>query len=438
VSIATVDDAKKLYSGFDLVAPKTSVSMTINGPAPIMLAFFLNAAIDQQARSFMRARGRLAVASELPAKAVRGPYAGPLPAGRRAGLLLLGRRGDRALRRGLRPDPAEVLRRTVQADILKEDQAQNTCIFSTEFALRMMGDIQQYFIERSVRNFYSVTISGYHIAEAGANPITQLAFTLANGFTFVEYYLSRGMKVDDFAPNLSFFFSNGSTPSTRSSGAWRAASGRRHEGPLRRQRAQPEAQVPHPDLGPLAARAGDGLQRHPHHAPGAAGHRRQLQLAAHQRLRRGLTTPTEASVRRAMAIQLIINRELGLTATRTRCRALHRRGADGPRGGGRARGVRPDRRARRCAGGDGDAVPARPDPGGVAVLRAPEARRHAADRGREPLRATAAAGTPAAPSWASLAAHRSSSQRGPCGVKKAAACGPSRSTAAERTSSPTS
>ena len=180
------------------------------------------------------------------------------------------------------------MRGTVQADILKEDQGQNTCIFSTEFSLKVMGDIQEYFIEHEVRNFYSVSISGYHIAEAGANPISQLAFTLANGFTFVEAYLARGMKIDDFAPNLSFFFSYGMDPEYAVLGRvarriWAVAM----REPLRRQRAQPEAQVPLADLGPLAARAGDRLQRHPHHAAGADLDLRQHQLAAHQRLRRG-------------------------------------------------------------------------------------------------------------------------------------------------------
>ncbi|MDX1643331.1 MAG: methylmalonyl-CoA mutase family protein, partial [Thermoanaerobaculia bacterium] len=223
VSIATVDDAKKLYSGFDLADPATSVSMTINGPAPMLLGFFMNAAIDQQCELWIRQQGR---EDEVQAKidriyADKGMerpfYDGELPAGNDAlGLALLGVSGDEVLPREeyerIKADTLSKVRGTVQADILKEDQAQNTCIFSTEFALRLMGDIQQYFIDHRVRNFYSVSISGYHIAEAGANPITQLAFTLANGFTYVEYYLSRGMAIDDFAPNLSFFFSNGLDP----------------------------------------------------------------------------------------------------------------------------------------------------------------------------------------------------------------------------------
>ncbi|MEL6906449.1 MAG: methylmalonyl-CoA mutase family protein, partial [Planctomycetota bacterium] len=220
VSIATVDDAKKLYSGFDLCAPTTSVSMTINGPAPMVLAFFMNAAIDQSCEKYIAENGLEAgVEAALKAKyddraQERPTYQGELPDGHNGlGLMLLGLSGDEVLPADVYADlkakTLSVVRGTVQADILKEDQAQNTCIFSTEFALRMMGDIQQHFVEHDVRNFYSVSISGYHIAEAGANPITQLAFTLANGFTFVEYYLSRGMHIDDFAPNLSFFFSNG-------------------------------------------------------------------------------------------------------------------------------------------------------------------------------------------------------------------------------------
>jgi len=202
VSVATLDDAKKLYSGFDLADPKTSVSMTINGPAPMMLAFFFNAAVDQQCEKWIREQGLVeeterridAIYRELGAERPR--YNAPLPEGNDGlGLLLLGVTGDQVLDpevyARIKADTLRQVRGTVQADILKEDQAQNTCIFSTEFALRMMGDIQEYFIENGVRNFYSVSISGYHIAEAGANPITQLALTLANGFTYVEYYLSQ-------------------------------------------------------------------------------------------------------------------------------------------------------------------------------------------------------------------------------------------------------
>ncbi|HRO71575.1 MAG TPA: methylmalonyl-CoA mutase family protein, partial [Chitinophagaceae bacterium] len=226
VSIATVDDAKKLYSGFDLCDPKTSVSMTINGPAPIILAFFLNAAIDQQCEKKIQELGLQDKLEKLlnekyhylPRPVYHNTsFPGELPKGNNGlGLALLGMSGDEVLPKDIYEECKQAalqqVRGTVQADILKEDQAQNTCIFSTEFALKLMGDVQEFFIDHKVRNFYSVSISGYHIAEAGANPITQLAFTLANGFTYVEYYLSRGMNIDDFAPNLSFFFSNGMDP----------------------------------------------------------------------------------------------------------------------------------------------------------------------------------------------------------------------------------
>jgi methylmalonyl-CoA mutase len=263
VNVSSLNDAKKLYSGFDLCDPKTSVSMTINGPAATITAFFMNAAIDQQCERYIKKHG---LEDRVEAK-LKEVY------------------DDRGLPR---PRYEGAVRGTVQADILKEDQAQNTCIFSTEFALRMMGDIQQYFIDHAVRNFYSVSISGYHIAEAGANPITQLAFTLANGFTFVEYYLARGMDINDFAPNLSFFFSNGMDPEYAVIGrVARRIWAKAMRDQVRRQRAQPEAEVSHPDVGPLAARPGDRLQRHPDHAAGALRDLRQLQLAAHQRLRRG-------------------------------------------------------------------------------------------------------------------------------------------------------
>ncbi len=223
VSIACLDDTKKLYSGFNLLNPNTSVSMTINGPAPAMVGYYMNAAIDQQCEIYLKEHGLVEETEKkindiYKKKGTKRPsYQGELPKGNDGlGLLLLGLTGDQVL-------PAEIyekikaetiskVRGTVQADILKEDQAQNTCIFSTDFALKMMGDIQEYFIDHNIRNFYSVSISGYHIAEAGANPVSQLAFTLANGFTYVEYYVSRGMDVNKFAPNLSFFFSNGIDP----------------------------------------------------------------------------------------------------------------------------------------------------------------------------------------------------------------------------------
>ena len=223
VSICCLDDVKKLYSGFRLTDSSTSVSMTINGPAPMLLAYFMNAAIDQECEFYIRENG---LESKVEAiknakydknEIERPVYQGDLPEGNNGlGLLLLGLTGDEVLDSKtysqIKAKTMNAVRGTVQADILKEDQAQNTCIFSTEFALRLMGDVQSYFIDWNVRNFYSVSISGYHIAEAGANPVTQLAFTLANGFTYVEYYLSRGMDINKFAPNLSFFFSNGIDP----------------------------------------------------------------------------------------------------------------------------------------------------------------------------------------------------------------------------------
>ena len=281
VSIATLDDMKVLYSGFDLCDPNTSVSMTINGPAPTILAMFLNTAIDQQLDKFRADNGREPTEDEA---------------------------------EKIRAWTLATVRGTVQADILKEDQGQNTCIFSTEFALKVMGDIQEYFVHHNVRNFYSVSISGYHIAEAGANPICQLAFTLANGFTFVEAYLARGMHIDDFAPNLSLLLQQRHGPGVHGDRPRRAAHlGGGDEEQVRRQRAQPEAQVPLQTCGPLAARAGDRVQRHPHHAAGADRHLRQLQLACTPTptTRRSPRRPRR-SVRRAMAIQLIINREWGL------------------------------------------------------------------------------------------------------------------------------
>ena len=255
VSIATLDDMKVLYSGFDLCARTTSVSMTINGPAPTILAMFMNTAIDQQLDKFAQDNGREPTDDEA-AK--------------------------------IRAWTLATVRGTVQADILKEDQGQNTCIFSTEFSLKVMGDIQQYFVQHDVRNFYSVSISGYHIAEAGANPISQLAFTLANGFTFVEAYLARGMHIDDFAPNLSFFFSYGMDPEYTVIGRvarriWAVAMRERYGANERSQKLKFHSQT----SGPQPARAGDRVQRHPHHAAGADRDLRQHQLAAHQRLRRG-------------------------------------------------------------------------------------------------------------------------------------------------------
>jgi methylmalonyl-CoA mutase len=325
VSIATLDDAKKLYSGFDLCAASTSVSMTINGPAPMLLGFFLNAAIDQQCEKYIRENGlENEIADKIDAiykakNAKRPVYEGKLPEGNDGlGLMLLGVTGDQVL-------PAEVylpikakaiatVRGTVQADILKEDQAQNTCIFSTEFALRMMGDIQQYFINEKVRNFYSVSISGYHIAEAGANPISQLAFTLSNGFTFVEYYLSRGMHIDDFAPNLSFFFSNGIDPEYAVIGRvarriWAKAIKTKYKGNDRSQKLKYHIQTSGRSLHAQEIDFND-IRTTLQALYAIYDNCNSLHTNAYDE---AITTPTEASVRRAMAIQLIINRELGLT-----------------------------------------------------------------------------------------------------------------------------
>ncbi len=324
VSIATVDDAKKLYSGFDLADPATSVSMTINGPAPMVLAFFMNAAIDQGCEKYIRAQG---LTDEVQAKiddlyhargAPRPAYRGNLPEGNDGlGLLLLGVSGDEVLPREtyekIAADTLRQVRGTVQADILKEDQAQNTCIFSTEFALRMMGDIQQAFIDRDVRNFYSVSISGYHIAEAGANPITQLAFTLANGFTYVEYYLSRGMAIDDFAPNLSFFFSNGIDPEYSVIGRvarriWAKAMKNRYGAGDRSQKLKYHIQTSGRSLHAQEISFND-IRTTLQALYAIYDNCNSLHTNAYDE---AITTPTEESVRRALAIQLIINKELGL------------------------------------------------------------------------------------------------------------------------------
>ncbi len=324
VSIATVDDAKKLYSGFDLADPKTSVSMTINGPAPMMLAFFLNAAVDQGCEKHIRAEGLVdeveaKVAAIYREKGVPRPaYRGELPPGNDGlGLMLLGVSGDQVLPPDvyarIKAETLSAVRGTVQADILKEDQAQNTCIFSTEFALRMMGDIQQSFIEQNVRNFYSVSISGYHIAEAGANPISQLAFTLANGFTFVEYYLSRGMDVDSFAPNLSFFFSNGMDPEYSVMGRvarriWAKAMKNKYGANERSQKLKYHIQTSGRSLHAQEIAFND-IRTTLQALYAIYDNCNSLHTNAYDE---AITTPTEESVRRAMAIQLIINKELGL------------------------------------------------------------------------------------------------------------------------------
>ena len=324
VSICCLDDAKKLYSGFNLAHAMTSVSMTINGPAPMLLGFFMNAAIDQQCELYIKANG---LENEVDAKieaiyktkgTERPRYNGELPQGNDGlGLMLLGVTGDQIL-------PADVyndikiktlsqVRGTVQADILKEDQAQNTCIFSTEFALRLMGDVQEYFIQKNVRNFYSVSISGYHIAEAGANPITQLAFTLANGFTYVEYYLSRGMDINDFGPNLSFFFSNGIDPEYAVIGRvarriWAKALKNKYAANERAQMLKYHIQTSGRSLHAQEIDFND-IRTTLQALYAIYDNCNSLHTNAYDE---AITTPTEESVRRAMAIQLIINKELGL------------------------------------------------------------------------------------------------------------------------------
>ncbi len=323
VSVCTVDDAKKLYSGFDLLCPTTSVSMTINGPAPTMLAFFLNAAIDQRAESWLKEHGQLEAAqakinAKYAAKGLTRPrYEGALPEGNTGlGLALLGATADEVLPPDvyarLKAEALQSVRGTVQADILKEDQAQNTCIFSTEFSLKVMGDIQQTFIQEKVRNFYSVSISGYHIAEAGANPITQLAFTLANGFTFVEYYLSRGMHIDDFAPNLSFFFSNGLDPEYSVIGRvarriWAVAMKEKYGANDRSQKLKYHIQTSGRSLHAQEIDFND-IRTTLQALYAIYDNCNSLHTNAYDE---AITTPTEESVRRAIAIQLIINRELG-------------------------------------------------------------------------------------------------------------------------------
>ena len=336
VSIATVDDAKKLYSGFDLCDAKTSVSMTINGPAPMLLAFFMNAAIDQQCEKYIiehNLRGEVNQIIESrfdpgelpryigtdgsPIVPTQGLLQGALPGESDGlGLRLLGLSGQDVLPpevyAKIKANALSTVRGTVQADILKEDQAQNTCIFSTEFALKLMGDVQQYFIDNKVQNFYSVSISGYHIAEAGANPITQLAFTLSNGFTYVEYYLSRGMNIDDFAPNLSFFFSNGMDPEYSVIGRvarriWAKAIKNKYKGNDRSQKLKYHIQTSGRSLHAQEIDFND-IRTTLQALYAIYDNCNSLHTNAYDE---AITTPTEESVRRAMAIQLIINRELG-------------------------------------------------------------------------------------------------------------------------------
>ena len=322
VSICCLDDAKKLYSGFNLAHPMTSVSMTINGPAPMLLGFFMNAAIDQQCEIYIKDN---ALEAEVEAKIqeiykdkTRPTYTGDLPEGNDGlGLMLLGVTGDQVLPKdvykAIKAKTISQVRGTVQADILKEDQAQNTCIFSTEFALRLMGDVQEYFIENNVRNFYSVSISGYHIAEAGANPITQLALTLANGFTYVEYYLSRGMDINKFGPNLSFFFSNGIDPEYAVIGRvarriWSKALKHKYNANSRAQMLKYHIQTSGRSLHAQEIDFND-IRTTLQALYAIYDNCNSLHTNAYDE---AITTPTEESVRRAMAIQLIINKELGL------------------------------------------------------------------------------------------------------------------------------
>jgi methylmalonyl-CoA mutase len=327
VSVASLDDAKRLYSGFDLCEKSTSVSMTINGPAPIMLSFFLNAAIDQQCELHVRKEGKVKEASKkiddyyknlhLP----RPVYRGEMPAENKGlGLILLGAPGnvvlDAEIYERIKTDTLKTIRGTVQADILKEDQAQNTCIFSTDFALKMMGDVQEYFIEHEMTNFYSVSISGYHIAEAGANPITQLAFTLANGFTYVEYYLSRGMHIDQFGPNLSFFFSNGLDPEYAVIGRvarriWARAMRYKYGASSRAQKLKYHIQTSGRSLHAQEIAFND-IRTTLQALYAIYDNCNSLHTNAYDE---AITTPTEESVRRALAIQLIINKEFGLAKT---------------------------------------------------------------------------------------------------------------------------
>jgi len=324
VSVCCLDDAKKLYSGFDLSNPMTSVSMTINGPAPMLLAYFMNAAIDQNCEKYIKENGlEKEVSRKLEKifktkKAKRPVYFGELPEGNNGlGLMLLGATGDQVLPgdvyKKIKKETLNRVRGTVQADILKEDQAQNTCIFSTEFALRLMGDVQEYFIENQVRNFYSVSISGYHIAEAGANPITQLAFTLSNGFTYVEYYLSRGMDINKFGPNLSFFFSNGVDPEYAVIGRvarriWAKAMKDKYGADPRAQMLKYHIQTSGRSLHAQEIDFND-IRTTLQALYAIYDNCNSLHTNAYDE---AITTPTEESVRRAMAIQLIINKELGL------------------------------------------------------------------------------------------------------------------------------
>jgi methylmalonyl-CoA mutase len=323
VSVPTVDDAKRLYSGFDLCSPLSSVSMTINGPAPIISAFFMNAAIDQRCEKYILEQGLQKQVREKIAKLYKErnmevpKYRAELPEGHNGlGLMLLGVSGDQVLPQELytqfKAEALSSVRGTVQADILKEDQAQNTCIFSVDFSLMLMADIQESFIRHGVKNFYSVSISGYHIAEAGANPISQLAFTLANGFTFVEYYLSRGMDIDDFAPNLSFFFSNGMDPEYSVIGRvarsiWAKAIKHKYGGNERSQKLKYHIQTSGRSLHSQEIDFND-MRTTLQALTALYDNCNSLHTNAYDE---AISTPTEESVRRALAIQMIINKEFG-------------------------------------------------------------------------------------------------------------------------------
>jgi len=324
VNVSSLNDAKKLYSGFDLCNPKTSVSMTINGPAATVCAFFMNAAIDQQCELYIKENGlehlvEAAFKKHYDDRGIARPtYHGEIPKGNNGlGLMLLGLTGDQVLKadiyKELKAKALSSVRGTVQADILKEDQAQNTCIFSTDFSLKLMGDVQEYFTHQKVKNFYSVSISGYHIAEAGANPISQLAFTLANGFTFVEYYLSRGMNIDDFAPNLSFFFSNGVDPEYAVIGRvarriWAKAMKYKYNANDRSQKLKYHIQTSGRSLHAQEIDFND-IRTTLQALYAIYDNCNSLHTNAYDE---AITTPTEDSVRRAVAIQMIINHELGL------------------------------------------------------------------------------------------------------------------------------
>ncbi|MGD0711564.1 MAG: methylmalonyl-CoA mutase family protein, partial [Bacteroidales bacterium] len=324
VSICCLDDAKKLYSGFNLADPMTSVSMTINGPAPMMVGYFMNTAIDQQCELYIKKHGLVEdvekkIAAYFKEKGTTRPfYQGDLPENNNGlGLMLLGITGDKVLPKEvyekIKAETICSVRGTVQADILKEDQGQNTCIFSTDFSLKLMGDVQEYFINNNVRNFYSVSISGYHIAEAGANPLSQLAFTLSNGFTYVEYYLSRGMDIDKFAPNLSFFFSNGidiefSVIGRVARGIWAKAMKNKYKGNFRSQQLKYHIQTSGRSLHAQEIGFND-IRTTLQALYGIFDNCNSLHTNAYDE---AITTPTEESVRRAMAIQMIINHELGL------------------------------------------------------------------------------------------------------------------------------